>query len=360
MKAAAAFLIAVAAVTIAPRATGAEERLVKIAGLGAMDGVDRVFGTNARIALQMATEEINRAGGVKLADGAIGKIQLSYFNQRDKPEDAIDIVRTLASEDWLAAIGPTCSLIAEPLFGVLQRRVGDSGDAGLRFPILNDAAMTGQLGRISDWAFRNTADETAMYAHLFRWIKAKYPEAKTIAGGAESDFFHSRVVWGEIKTLAKGLGYKVVADEQWTVKDRDFTKPVAAWRRAKPDILVIPVLPGSGCAALREIKQQELKPRAMVGLTSAATLEMLRNCGAEASGLLVPTTFYPGTPEARRLAETAAKRYAASFDLYAAAAYENLYLLRHVLEASGVEATPATVEATAWRGSRSSAGCWAP
>lgn len=333
-------LVLLLGLTALAPAEAAEERLVKVAGLGSMDGADKDFGTNARIALQVAAQEVNSGGGVKLRDGTTGRIRLTYFNQ--DANAAVDIVRRLASEDWLVVIGPTCSKIAEPVFNALQRRVADADDVGLRFPILNDAAMKGRLGRVSEWGFRNTPDEAAMYERLLKWIKGQYPGVRTIGGGAEADFFHSRDVWGEVKRLAKPLGYEIVADESWTTSDTDLSKPVTAWRRAKPDLVVVPAGRFSGCAVLREMKRQEVKPRVIVGLTSAATPATLRDCGVEVEGMIVPTTFHPGASGATRPAQSSGQL---SFNLYAAAAYENLYLIKQAIEASAVEAKPTTVEA---------------
>ena len=45
-----------------------------------------------------------------------------------------------------------------PLFGILQKKVGDSSDSGLQFPIIADVAAKGGLAKISEWAFRNVPE----------------------------------------------------------------------------------------------------------------------------------------------------------------------------------------------------------
>jgi branched-chain amino acid transport system substrate-binding protein len=305
-----------------------------------------VFGVNAHAALRLAADEINRGDGVALPGGARGRIQVTYFNQLETEHEVLEVARTLAGEDWLAAIGPTCAKVAAPVFGALQRRVGDSADAGLQFPIFNDAAgLRPGLAKVSEWAFRNTPDEPAMYERLLGWIKERHPGLTTVAGGMESDFFHSRLVWQLVKSASQKLGWGVVGEEKWLVRDTELVKQVERWKQAAPDVVVIAARPASACRALREMRRQEVKPKVVVGLSSAATLEMLRDCGPEAEGMLVPTTFAPVTPDARRLAETLARRYRVSFDLYSAAAWENLQVLKQVIEASGVEARPTTVQA---------------
>jgi len=61
------------------------------------------------------------------------------------------------------------------LFGILQKKVGDSSDSGLQFPIIADVAAKGGLAKISEWAFRNVPSELEMYKSLFAWVKTQYP-----------------------------------------------------------------------------------------------------------------------------------------------------------------------------------------
>ena len=68
------------------------------------------------------------------------------------------MVRRIASSDAFVAVGPTCSNVAESLFGILQKKVGDASDSGLQFPIFADVAAKGGLAKISEWAFRNVPE----------------------------------------------------------------------------------------------------------------------------------------------------------------------------------------------------------
>ena len=174
----------VAAMTWEP--AWAQDRVIKIAGVGAMSGVVRSFGVNAKATLDMAMDEINAAGGIKLKDGSRAKIVTTFVDERCNAEEGISVIRKLASEDWLVSIGPTCSNVAEPLFGILQRKAGDAGDSGLQFPIFTDTAIKPGLAKISEWSFRNVPHEPTMYNHLFKWLKEKNPDAKTVMAASRA------------------------------------------------------------------------------------------------------------------------------------------------------------------------------
>ena len=339
-----AFLFVLGLVPVlSPEPAVAQERVVKIAGVGAMTGVIRGFGINSKAVLDMVTDEINAAGGIKLADGTRAKVVTTFQDERCNAEEGISVIRKLASEDWLVVIGPTCSNVAEPLFGILQRKVGDAGDSGLQLPIFTDTAIKPGLAKISEWSFRNVPHEPTMYNHLFKWLKEKHPAAKTVYGGVESDFAHSNSNWDTMKAAATSAGFEVLGEEKWLLADTEFSTQVGKWRRAKPDIIAVSSHPFTLCGSLREMKRQGVKPRLMVGLTSSATLETMVGCGPEAEGLIIPTGFAPVTPEAKRVAKIVAERYKGNVDIHSAAVYENMYVLKEVIETSGVEGKPTTV-----------------
>jgi branched-chain amino acid transport system substrate-binding protein len=240
--------IAVAATSISATA---QEREVKLSGFGAMSGVVRSFGVNSKAALEAAADEVNRAGGVKLGDGAKGKIVIDYFDDRCNAEEGISVTRRIASSPALVGIGPTCSNVAEPLFGILQKKFGDAGDSGLQFPIFTDVAIKGGLAKISEWAFRNVPDEGAMYRSLFQWIRKTRPELKSIFGGVEEDFAHSRATWYAVmKDVAAKEGLEVKGEAKWLLADTNFTNQAREARRAEADIIAISAHPFTTCGML--------------------------------------------------------------------------------------------------------------
>ena len=191
-------------------AAHAQNREVKIYAFGAKSGVVRIFGLNSEAAMKAAAEQINKAGGVTLGDVTKAKLVIEYLDDRCNAEEGINALRRIAAQnDAFVAVGPTCSNVAEPAFGILQKKVGDASDSGLQFPLYTDVAAKGGLAAMSQWAFRNVPSEATMYKSLFEWIKATHPEVKTIWGGVEKDFAHSNATFGVMKDLATKAGFEV-------------------------------------------------------------------------------------------------------------------------------------------------------
>ncbi|MGH6612224.1 MAG: ABC transporter substrate-binding protein, partial [Burkholderiaceae bacterium] len=295
----------------------AQERTVKITGFGAKSGVVRVFGVNSEAAMKAAAEEINKAGGVTLGDGTKAKLAVEFLDDRCNAEEGISVVRRIASTDAFVAVGPTCSNVAESLFGILQKKTGDSSDSGLQFPILTDVAAKGGLAKISEWAFRNIPSEADMYKSLFAWVKDKHPNLKTVYGGVEKDFAHSNATYNVMKGQAESNGMQVLGTAEWLLNDTTFSTQVRDMKRANADIVAISAHPFTTCGVLKEMDRQGVKPKLLIGLTSSSSIETLQGCAKQAEGIIIPTSFAPVTPDAKKAADLVAK-HGGSADLHSA------------------------------------------
>lgn len=322
----------------------AQERTVKITGFGAKSGVVRIFGVNSEAAMKAAAEAINAAGGVTLGDGTKAKLTVDFLDDRCNAEEGISVIRRIASTDAFVAVGPTCSNVAESLFGILQKRAGDASDSGLQFPIIADVAAKGGLAKISEWAFRNVPSEAAMYKSLFTWVKGQHPDLKTVWGGVEKDFAHSNATFGVMKGEAEANGLQVLGQSEWLLADTTFSTQVRDMKRANADIVAISAHPFTTCGALKEMERQGVKPKLLIGLTSSSSIETMQGCAKQAEGIIIPTSFAPVTPEAIKAAEQVAK-FGGSADLHSAAAYEIMFILKDVIEAQKILAKPDTVAA---------------
>jgi branched-chain amino acid transport system substrate-binding protein len=251
------------------------ERTIKVYGFGAKSGVVRIFGLQSEAAMTAAANKINAEGGVTLGDGAKAKLVVEYLDDRCNAEEGINVLRRIvAQKDAVVAIGPTCSNVAEPLFGILQKRVGDASDSGIQFPIYTDVAAKGGLASISEWSFRNVPNEAAMYRSVFDWVAKTRPDLKTFWGGVEKDFAHSNATYGAIKDIAGKAGMNVLGQSEWLLADTTFSTQVREMRRANADVVAISAHPFTTCGVLKEMQRQNVKPKLIIGLTSSSSSSM--------------------------------------------------------------------------------------
>jgi branched-chain amino acid transport system substrate-binding protein len=314
---------------------------LRVGGMWALSGGAAFFGKAALGLANLAIDEINEAGGV-----AVGgkKVKLTMHAQDDacNAEQGLAAVRRLASVDKvLFSLGPTCSSVAEPVFGTLQKKLGDAGDTGLQFLFFTDTATKFGLAKLSPWVFRNTPDEPAMYDFIVKYLKENRSDLKTVMVSYESDFAHSTGTWkGALEPALKKYGYhQVVEVVDWKWLDTEMGAQVTKLRRANADIYFALAHTTSMCPSLKEMRSQRVKPKMIFGITSLAGTEVLLNCPDLAEGVISPTNFAPINAKARQLADKSWEKYKADSNLHSVPAYENIHLIKGLIEKAGVKNT---------------------
>jgi branched-chain amino acid transport system substrate-binding protein len=184
-----------------------------------------------------------------------------------------------------------------------------------------------------------------MYSSLFNYVRTEYPDAKTVYGGVEEDFAHSRALWHAVmKDRAGANGFKVLGESKWLLNDTNFATQVREMKKANADVVAISAHPFTTCGVLKEMQRQGVKPKVLLGLTSSSSLETLEGCAKQAEGMIIPTSFAPVTPKAIAAAKSTAK-FKGSADLHSMAAWENVFILKGVMESEGIMARSDTVQA---------------
>lgn len=321
-----------------------EEGTLRIGGMWALSGPAAYIGSSSNGLSSLAVDEINEAGGVAI-QGKRVKLVKYVYDDACKAEEGLTVVRRLADADKvLFSLGPTCSNVAEPVFGILQKRLGDPTDTGLQFLFFTDTAIKFGLAKISPWAFRNVGNEPAMFDLTFKLVKEKYPDLKTAAVAYESDFAHSVGTWkGAVKPAVEKYGYQVLEVVEWRFEDTEFGAQATKLRKANPDILIMLSHTFTTCGSVKELKRQKVKYKLLVGITSTANTETMTGCGKAVEGLIIPTNFAAINPKAKALAEKAWTKYKADSNLHSVPAYENIYAIKGIVEKAGIKNESATL-----------------
>ena len=317
------------------------EGTLRVGGMWALSGGASFFGKAALGLATLAVDEINEAGGVSVGGKKV-KLTMSAQDDACNAEQGLAAVRRLATVDKvLFSLGPTCSSVAEPVFGTLQKKLGDSSDTGLQLLFFTDTATKFGLAKLSPWVFRNTPDEPAMYDFIVKYLKDKHPELKTVMVSYESDFAHSAATWkGALEPALQKHGYhKVVEVVDWKWLDTEMGAQVTKLRRANADVYFALAHTTSMCPSLKEMKSQRVKPKMIFGITSLAGTEVLLNCPDLAEGVISPTNFAPINAKAKAIADKSWEKYKADSNIHSVPAYENVHLIKGLIEKAGIKNT---------------------
>src|SRR5437879_12324519 len=141
------------------------EGTVRIGGMWPLSGPAAFFGKAAHGLASLAVDEINEAGGL-VVEGKRVKLALHAQDEACNAEQGLAVVKRLATVDKVIfSLGPGCSSVAEPVFGTLQKKLGDASDSGLQLLFFTDIATKFGLPKLDRKSTRlNSSHRCISYA----------------------------------------------------------------------------------------------------------------------------------------------------------------------------------------------------
>jgi len=306
---------------------------LRLGGAFGFTGLWSDWSRKNRIALEIAVEEINGAGGV---NGVPLKFILE--DTGSKPAEAASLIRKLASDERvLAILGPFSSSECEVAFPVGNQ---------LKVPMIAQASSKPGVGKANrPYAFRNTMDEMKMVQ-------------KAVPVWARHYGIKSAVVVHDIKeAVAQSLGTKVfpaalkqagirIVNEgafvTFTTRDLDFSAQVTRLRGMQFDGIAFGGVHHDAANFLKEARRQGVR-QPLVGGSPILAEIFPTAAGPAGEGTVAPCTFWPGLSGERVHAFVRTFRERARKaglppepDMFDANVYDEVYLLAHVIKTSGV------------------------
>lgn len=338
--------IGFAACAAVPALAFQDEGTVKIGSTEPLTGPGAVYGQPTIIGKMIAVEEINNAGGIMI-DGKKVKLELVSEDDQARPDQGVTIFRKFESTDKVLAItGTIYSRVSETMWGLLQKRLDDPNDAGLQVPAMSFLSMKPGIASISPWAFRNAGVECDQHEELIQLVQeANGAEFKNIVGALESNEAHSAAAWRVCyQGSFKRRNWDTKEYVEWFEQDTDFSVQVRRIRRAKPDLFVLSSHYQANVGAMLEMARQGVKPKYMISHIGADAVEMIDLGGAAVEGVVFPSTAFFADPNLESLlAEYSDRTGEWYMPAFTYLAYEGVYMLKWVIENSGIKNTPETL-----------------
>src|SRR5688500_16807033 len=191
-----------------------------------LTGQTSSFGQSTKNGIELAVEEINKAGGVN------GKqIQLIIEDDQGRPEQAKTVVSKLINQDKVHAVlgevASTNSLAAAP---VAQEA---------KIPMITPSSTNPKVTEVGDYisrvCFIDPFQGSVMAKFAANTLKAK---TAAILGDVNSDYSKGLTQFFE-EEFTK-LGGKILAKEAYTQTDPDFKGQLTKIRNLNPDVIYVP------------------------------------------------------------------------------------------------------------------------
>ncbi len=328
--------IALAALAAMPGAAGAKDLI-----LGYSASTTGPYATQAKrngVAIEVALEEINAAGGV---NGK--KLVLQTFDTGGKPEQAVIAVQHFAQDmNALAVIGPFSSSECRVAFPVGER---------LGITQMSMASSAPKVAAPFTYAFRNTANENYTWERLMRTIERKgFPHASAAIAYATDDAISQALGTGVIPERMKAADIPIVETVNFRVAAFDFSAQVSQLMQKPSDLIGVGAPPDTFLRLLAELRRQGDKGR-ILGGSNIADVDMPERMGPNGDGTMVGATFFSGRDDARTKAFV--KRFRAKLKAkgetvidpsqFDAAAYDIVYMYADAMKRAKVTGDAAKI-----------------
>jgi branched-chain amino acid transport system substrate-binding protein len=197
-----------------------------IGEVGSFTGDTATFGISTHEGIELATKELNAAGGL------LGKqVQIIKYDNQGKEEEAATATNRLINQDHVVAIlGEVASRRSKAMAPIAQSH---------KIPMVTPSSTNPEVTLIGDYIFRvcfiDPFQGAVMAKFAFNELKAKKVAILRDVGQDYSVGLADAFV----ETFKK-LGGEIVSNQSYTEKDVDFKAQLTSMRGVKPDAIFVP------------------------------------------------------------------------------------------------------------------------
>ncbi|WNJ94044.1 ABC transporter substrate-binding protein [Bosea sp. 685] len=298
------------------------QQTIKIGVSGPYTGGSASMGVSMRDGVKLATQEINKAGGV------LGKqIQLIERDDEAKNELGVQIAQELINKEQVVA---TVGFINTGVSLASQRFYQEA-----EIPVMNNVA-TGTLvtqqfkapENKSNYVFRNAANDTIQSSMIAEAVKKNgYTKVAIIADSTN----YGQLGRADLEKALAERGLKPVAIEKFNIGDTDMTAQALRAKDAGADVVLTYAIGPELAQTVNAVVKLGWKVPVM-GSWTLSMASFIDAAGANGEGVMMPQTFIqlPSTPKRKSFIDAYQAAYKVDripSPVSAAQGYDSMYLL---------------------------------
>ncbi len=247
-----------------------------------LSGSDATFGEDTKEGIELAVEELNKAGGIKNK-----KVRVLYEDDKSQPQEASNKVRQLIDRDnVLAILGEVAS--SRTMAGGLIANTK-------KVPLITPSSTAVEVTKDRDYVFRVcfTDDQQGDVAARFVWETLKKKKAGLFYAAQDN---YSSGLANSFKDHFKKLGGEIVVDKGYQKNETNFTTYLSELKSKEPEIIFVPVYYNEMVQIARQAKQAGVPGTMFVGGDGWDSHELLDGAGAELEGAYFTNHYAPDVP----------------------------------------------------------------
>ncbi len=304
--------------TAAAQGAPTKKAELKIGFISALSGSGIGWGMGMLGGLEMAAEDVNKSGGVRIKDTAY-TIKVIPYDDKYAGPGAIQAAQRLISQDEV-------NIIVGPLGSVSLLAIADVTESS-KILVLSNSYTMKALGPKKPYTFRLTPTTAEFSPPLIAWVAKNRPELKTAAIFSPNDETGKEVMSANERGYG-AAGLKVVDREFYERGTQDFVPILTKVIAAKPDLIDLDgSTPVDSGVIMKQARQLGYKGQ-FLKAGGPGTLEIIRVAGAEnAEGLIYYNPWDPNDPRIKDLMARFEVKYKMPFNALGIFFYEGGHML---------------------------------
>lgn len=315
-------LVLIAALLSVYGAAAQSSEPIYIGVSGPLTGPAAQYGEQWKKGFDLALEEINAAGGI---DGR----ELAYIfedSQADPKQSVVVAQKFVADERIIVELGDfssTASMAASPIY---------------------------QRGGLVQFGFTNSHPDFTFAGGDYTWSTsvtqaqaspALADFAVTTLGLKKLAIFQINNDWGKatvdlLSPRVEELGAEIVSVQPYLPDDKDFRSAITSVKETNPDGIILVSYQADGALIAQQVREAGLAVP-FVGSASLQSPDFIELGGEAVEGALVLGEFLvtDPRPEVQAFVESYREKYDEDPDLFAALAYDTIYLITEAIRVGG-------------------------
>jgi len=315
-------VLAIVLYTISERPETAEGGRIKIGFIGPLTGDAASIGEQEVLAIEIARDEVNAAGGVN------GKqIEVIFEDGQCNPQSAVNAANKLINVDKVSLIiGAGCSsetLAVAPL--------AEQAKVLLFSPVSTNPKITDA----GDYVFRNVPSDSFQGVFAAEYLKNVLGKSKVALLKCLSDWCLG--VNDAFKKKFQELGGQIVAEESYQQDSRDLRTQLTKIKTAAPEVIYFVGYTEASIAGIRQAKELGLAAT-IFGADAWSDPKIWSELGRTADGAMYSEPANKTLPESF-VAEMNRRSGGKEINVYAPRAYDAFKILASLIAEKGVNST---------------------
>jgi branched-chain amino acid transport system substrate-binding protein len=247
-----------------------------------LSGEDAQFGKDTEEGIQLATDEINAAGGIKGR-----KIKPIFEDDKSKSDEAVQKVRQLIDRNHVVALLGEVASSRSLAAGLIANTN--------KIPMITPSSTNVNVTKGREYVFRVCFTDDAQGVAAAEFVVKKLGKKRIALLYVAQDPYSSGLAQ-TFRDEVKKLGAEIVEDRGFQKGEKNFRTHLDQVMAAKPDVIFTPTYYNDMVPIAQQAKEKGIPGTMFVGGDGWDSEDLLKGAGAEMEGAYFTNHYAPDVP----------------------------------------------------------------